>query len=421
MEDKGRLRQAGIFIKGLAGIKPAVPTGSSRLEERAREAMSEEAFAYVAGAAGRESTMAANAAAFEKWRIVPRILRDVSARDLSIQLFGRTLPSPILLAPIGVLEMAHRRADIPVARAAASEGVPFIFSSQASVPMEDCAAQMGDSPRWFQLYWSRSDELVRSFVARAEKCRCDAIVVTVDTAFLGWRTRDLDLGYLPFFHGKGIAQYTSDPVFRAMLSQPIDAPAEKPPLRPKTLRAAASMIRSYPGTLPEKIRSGEPRAAVQRFLAIFSRPSLSWDNLATLRGMTKLPILIKGVQHPDDAREAIARGADGIVVSNHGGRQVDGAIGSLDALPAVADAVAGRIPILFDSGIRGGADIFKALALGARAVCIGRPYVYGLSIAGEDGVRDVIRNMIAELDITLALTGHTRADGLSPSDLEKLG
>jgi lactate 2-monooxygenase len=181
------------------------------------------------------------------------------------------------------------------------------------------------------------------------------------------------------------------------------------------------MIRGYPGSLSEKIRSGEPRAAVQRFLAIFSRPSLSWDNVATLRGMTKLPILIKGIQHSDDAREAIARGADGIVVSNHGGRQVDGAIGSLDALPAVADAVAGRIPILFDSGIRGGADIFKALALGARAVCLGRPYVYGLSIAGEDGVRDVIRNMVAELDITLALTGHTRADGLSLSDLEKIG
>lgn len=421
MRDSGRLRQASIFIKGLAGIKPAVPTVPSRLEDRAREVMSEEAFAYVAGAAGRESTMAANTAAFEKWRIVPRVLRDVSARDLSIQLFGRTLPAPVLLAPIGVLEMAHRRADIPVARAAAREGVPLIFSSQASVPMEDCAAQMGDAPRWFQLYWSRSDELVRSFVARAEKCHCEAIVVTVDTAFLGWRTRDLDLGYLPFFRGKGIAQYTSDPVFRAMLSQPIETPAEKPPLRPQTLRAAASMIRGYPGSLPGKIRSGEPRAAVQRFLAIFSRPSLSWDNLATLRAMTKLPILIKGIQHHDDAREAIARGADGIVVSNHGGRQVDGAIGSLDALPAIADAVAGRIPVLFDSGIRGGADIFKALALGARAVCIGRPYVYGLSIAGEEGVREVIRNMIAELDITMALTGHTTVGGLTPSDLEKIG
>lgn len=421
MHDNGRLRQASIYIKGLAGIKPVVPTGASRLEKRAREVMSEEAFAYVAGGAGRESTMAANTASFEKWRIVPRILRDVSARDLSIELFGRPLSSPILLAPIGVLEVAHRRADIAVARAAAAEGIPFIFSSQASVPMEECATQMGDSPRWFQLYWSRSDELVRSFVARAETCRCDAIVVTVDTAFLGWRTRDLDLGYLPFFRGQGIAQYTSDPVFRAMLSEPIDAPAEKPPLRPRTLRAAASMIRGYPGSLPAKIRSGEPRAAVQRFLAIFSRPSLTWDNVATLRGMTRLPIVIKGIQHADDAREAITRGANGIIVSNHGGRQVDGAIGSLDALPAIAAAVAGRIPILFDSGIRGGADIFKALALGARAVCIGRPYVYGLSIAGEDGVRDVIRNMVAELDITLALTGHTRADGLSPSDLQKVG
>ena len=327
--------------------------------------------------------MAANRAAFDKWRIVPRILRDVSTRDLSVRLFGRTLPAPVLLAPIGVLEVAHRDADAAVAKAAAAEGVPYIFSSQSSVPMEECARAMGDSPRWFQLYWSRSDDLVKSFVSRAERCGCEAIVVTLDTAWLGWRTRDLDFGYLPFIRGQGIAQYTSDPVFRAMMEEPLDGPpAQRPPFNINTIRSVLKMIQRHPGSMPEKLRSGAPRKAVQKFLATFSRPSLTWENLSFLRELTSLPILLKGVQHPADAVEAVNRGMDGVIVSNHGGRQVDGAIGSLDALPAVVDAVGGRVPVLFDSGIRGGADIFKALALGATAVCIGRPYVYGLAIGG---------------------------------------
>ena len=422
MPDIGRLRQAGIFVKGLAGRKPVIPVDSRRLEEEARERMSPEAAAYVLGGAGAESTMAANRAALDRYRIVPRVLRDVSARDLSVTLFGRTLQIPMLIAPIGVLEMAHREADVSVARAAAAEGIPYAFSSQASVAMEACANAMGTSPRWFQLYWSRNDDLVRSFVARAERCGCEAIVVTVDTAFLGWRTRDLDLGYVPFVRGLGIAQYTSDPVFRAMLATPLDGPpGEKPPLNFNTLGAAAKIIRAYPGALSEKLLSGEPRAAVQRFLAIFSRPSLTWENVATLREMTKLPILIKGIQHPDDARKAVEHGMDGIVVSNHGGRQVDGAIGSLDALPPVVDAIAGRMPVLFDSGIRSGADIFKALCLGASAVLLGRPYVYGLAIAGEEGVREVIRNMIAELDLTMALAGYSSIEELGPNLLGSSG
>ena len=405
--DPDRLRQASIFLRGLAGRRPRVPVDMARLEARARRAMSAEAFAYVAGGAGREGTADANRAAFDRWRIVPRMLRDVSVRDTAVTLFGRTLPSPLLLAPIGVLEMAHRQADLAVARAAAAEGVPFIFSSQASVPMETCAAAMGDAPRWFQLYWSRSDDLVRSFVRRAEACDCDAIVLTLDTTLLGWRTRDLDLAHLPFLHGKGIAQYTSDPVFRASLAEPLDAPmAERAPVNLKTLRAFARMVRRYPGPLRGKLRSGAPRAAVQRFIATYSRPSLTWDDLGRLRDMTQRPILLKGIQHPDDAREAFARGMDGIIVSNHGGRQVDGAIGSLDALPAIVDAIGGRIPVLFDSGIRGGADVFKALALGAAAVCVGRPWVYGLAIAGEAGVREVVRNLLADFGLTLGLAGY---------------
>jgi lactate 2-monooxygenase len=334
------------------------------------------------------------------------MLRDVTTRDLSVEIFGRRLGSPLFLAPVGVLEMAHRDADLAVARAAAAEGVPFVFSSQASVSMEECARAMGDSPRWFQLYWSKSDDLVKSFVARAENCGCDAIVLTLDTMWLGWRTRDLDVGFLPFMHGRGIAQYASDPVFIALLNEALESPpAGKPAVTLSTMAAAANMILKFPGSLAGKLRTGAPRKAVQRFLATFSRPSLTWDSLSFLRDATKLPILLKGIQHPDDAREAIARGMNGIVVSNHGGRQVDGAVGSLDALPAIAEAVGKRVPILFDSGIRGGADIFKALALGADAVCIGRPYAYGLALDGEAGVRDVIRNMIAELDLTMALCG----------------
>ena len=383
--------------------------------------MSAKAFAYVAGGAGAERTMAANRAAFDRVRIVPRMLRDVSARDSSITLFGETLPSPLLLAPIGVLELVHHDADLAVARAAAAEGVPMIFSSQASVPMEACASAMGTGARWFQLYWSRSDALVRSFVARAERCGCRAIVLTLDTTLLGWRPRDLDLGYLPFLEGKGIAQYTSDPVFRASLREKGvggqgsggvssgDTPAR---LTVSSLITFARMLRRHPGGLIEKLRSGEPRAAVQRFIATYSRPSLTWENLSFLRELTTLPIVLKGVLHPDDAREAIARGMDGVIVSNHGGRQVDGAIASLDALPAIVDAVAGRVPVLLDSGVRTGSDVFKALASGATAVCLGRPWVHGLALGGEAGVREVIRNVRAELDLTMGLAGCASVAGI---------
>jgi lactate 2-monooxygenase len=414
----GRTRQMDVYLAGLRGRRPLVPFSFDKLEKTARRRMSREAFDYVAGGAGLESTISANRAAFERRRIVPRMLRDVSARNTSVMLFGRTLPSPFLLAPVGVLELAHRDADLAVARAAASEGVPMIFSNQASRPMEECAAAMGDAPRWFQLYWSTSDELVASFVGRAEACGCEAIVVTLDTTMLGWRSRDLDLGYLPFALGKGIAQYTSDPVFTAMLKP---APLERSGSpTPSGLRSLLKATSAYPGGLRSNLRSGLPLAAVREFLTIYSRPSLTWDELSWLRGLTKLPILLKGLLHADDARLAVEHGADGIVVSNHGGRQVDGAIGSLDALPAVAAAVGGRIPIVFDSGVRGGADAFKALALGASAVLIGRPYVYGLALGGEPGVRDVIRNFVADFDLTLGLAGCSSVSEIGPNHLESV-
>jgi lactate 2-monooxygenase len=403
----GRERQTSIYLGGISGQTPRVPVDAVKLEAKARQAMSKEANAYIAAGAGGSATIRSNRAAFDRWRIVPRVLRDVSERDTSVELLGRRLPSPFLLAPIGVLELADDEADVAVGRAAAGEGVPMIFSNQASRPMEEVAGAMGDAPHWFQLYWSTSDELVESLVGRAEACGCEAIVLTLDTMILGWRPLDLDPAFLPFLRGKGIAQYTSDPVFRRLLSEDSgdgsDGPQPKPNLT--ALRTLVELTRAYPDRFVTTLASGRARTAVQRFINIYSRPSLTWEDLPFLRERTKLPILLKGVLHPDDAARAINEGIDGIVVSNHGGRQVDGSTATLDALPGVVDAVAGRAPVLLDSGVRGGADAFKALALGATAVLIGRPYVFGLALAGEDGVREVIQNHIAEFELTMGLTG----------------
>ncbi|HYJ79684.1 MAG TPA: lactate 2-monooxygenase [Longimicrobiaceae bacterium] len=399
-------RQAEVYVSGMAGEKPLVPVDVRALEEQARRAMSPEAYAYVAGGAGGESTVRANRDALERWRIVPRVLRDVSERDTTVEVFGRTLASPLLVAPIGVLELAHPEADLAVARAAAQAGVPMIFSNQASVPMEECAAVMGDAPRWFQLYWSRNDALVESLVRRAEACGCEAIVVTLDTTMLGWRTRDLDLAYLPFLRGKGIAQYVSDPVFMASLGDVAPSAAtQKRRVNLHSLAAFAELVRAHPGRFLTNLRSGVPLAAVQQFIGTYSRPSLTWSDLPFLRERTRLPILLKGILHPDDARRAADHGMDGVVVSNHGGRQVDGAVAALDALPPIVAAVGGRIPVLMDGGIRGGADVFKALALGARAVLVGRPYVYALALAGAPGVLQLLRNLMADFELTMGLAG----------------
>ncbi len=402
----GAERQKSIYLAGSGRQKPHVSTRASRLEEQARSRLSREAFAYIAGGAGEERTMAANRSAFDDWRIVPRYLRDVETRDTGIELFGTRLPSPFLLAPIGVLEMAHAQADRAVAKAAAAERVPFIFSNQASVPMEETAACMDDAPRWFQLYWSKSNEVVASFVERAERCGCSAIAVTLDTTMLGWRPRDLDLAFLPFLRGQGIAQYTSDPVFMQQVDERPDAgrPPEAP-LNHHAVGTALAQARNVPGPTFSNLRSGKARRAVQHFVETYSRPSLTWDELAFLREHTKLPILLKGILDADNARRAVDHGIDGIVVSNHGGRQVDGAIATLEALPGIAEAVDGRMKILFDSGIRSGADAFKAIALGADAVCIGRPYAYALSVAGEAGVRECLQNFKADFDLTMGLSG----------------
>lgn len=383
----GLARQGQIYMRGLGGERPAIPPLFSALEALAQARLSAEAFAYVAGGAGAETTADANRQALDRWKMVPRMGRDCASRDLSVRLFGRVLPAPLLLAPIGVLSLAHPEADLAVARAAGAAGLPMIISNQAAYPMEQIADCAGAAPTWFQLYWGRSDELVASLVRRAEACGCEAIVVTLDTTILGWRPRDLALGHLPFLKGQGIAQYVSDPVFRQMLSEP-----------------------------PEK----NPMGAAALFTQIYSDPSLTWEKLKTLRRVTRLPILLKGVQHPEDAALAVRHGFDGVIVSNHGGRQVDGAVGAADQLMLCAERVGGKIPVLFDSGVRSGADVFKALALGADAVCIGRPYVYGLAVGGQSGVEAVLANLIAEFDLTLALAGWTQAQGLNREALSAL-
>lgn len=422
-ESYGKNRQKQIFLNNLSGKDRAIPIAPDKLKKKARKKLSARAYAYIAGSAGKEETKAGNRSAFKKWQIVPSMLRNVSSTDTGISLFGHHYSSPFMLAPIGVLEMAHRQADLAVAKAAAQEQVPMIFSSQASVPMEETAGAMGDSPRWFQLYWSTSNDLVESFVQRAEQSACQAIVLTLDTTLLGWRPRDLDLDYLPFLRGKGIAQYSSDPVFKQLMEEKSKSSdsEDSPSVSWNGIKALIQMAKNYPGRFWSNLFSKEPRKAVKTFIESYSRPSLQWDDLQFLRSLTDLPIILKGILNPEDAQKAVEADMDGIIVSNHGGRQVDGAISSLGALSSISKATDGRIPILLDSGIRTGADIFKALALGADAVLLGRPYAYALAVAGQQGVEEYIRNVRADFQLTMALSGYRSISEVSKSSLKQAG
>lgn len=376
--------QYEIYLAGMADQVPEHPMSWAHWEAAAAERLADGPRGYLFGGAGTEDSMRANRAAFERWRIVPRMLRDVAERSLATELLGTAMPAPVLMAPVGVQSILHADGELASARAAASQGVPMIASTASSHTLEQIAEACGDGPRWYQLYWPRGEELAASFVQRAEAAGYTAIVVTLDTALLGWRPRDLQGAYLPFLNSIGIANYLADPVFRSTLEQP-----------------------------PED----DPQAAVGQFVGVFSNPTVTWDDLAWLREQTSLPIVLKGILHPDDAREAAARGVDGVIVSNHGGRQVDGAIATLDALPGVVEAAGDDLAVLMDSGIRSGADAFKALALGAQAVLLGRPAMWGLAVAGEDGVRTVLRSFLAELDLTLALSGHTSLETAGPDTL----
>jgi lactate 2-monooxygenase len=350
------------------------PVGSADWELRAAAKLEPGPFGYVAGGAGEEATMRANRDAFERRRLRPRMLRGNTERELSVEVLGTASPFPFLLAPVGVLSIAHPDGELAPARAAAGLRVPFILSSAASHSIEEIAEAMGDAPRWFQLYWVSDREIVASLVDRAAAAGYSAIVVTLDTLVLGWRPRDLRNAYLPFKEGEGIAQFTSDPVFLERLPVP-----------------------------PEE----DPLVAAGTMLSLFPNLGLTWDDLSWLRERTTLPLLVKGVLAADDARRALDAGIDGIIVSNHGGRQVDGAVASLDALEEVRAEVGPDAPVLMDGGIRSGADVLKALALGADAVLVGRPYVYALAVGGEEGVAALLTHLAAETDLTLALVGGT--------------
>ena len=370
--------QNEVYLKGLLGEQPTLPFGWRETESAAHAVMSPEAVGYVAGGAGGEETVRANREAFDRWRLVPRMLRGIPAqRDHTTTVLGTTMPAPVLLAPVGVLSIVHPDAESAVARAAKRLGLTMVVSTASSTTMEDVAAQ--GSSRWYQLYWPNDQELAASFVARAEAAGYGALVVTLDTWQLGWRPRDLSRAYLPFLQSIGIANYLADPVFRR--------------------------------GLPED----DGRAAVLKFIGTFNNPTLTWDDLAWLRARTTLPVVLKGVQHPDDARRAADCGVQAVVCSNHGGRQVDGAVGSLDALPGLVEAT--DLPVLFDSGIRTGADACKALALGAQAVLLGRPWVHGLALGGEEGVHHVLRGFLADLDLQAGLSGHRSTSELSVRSL----
>lgn len=380
----GMQRQLEIYQLGLARKKLSIPIPLGQLEKKAAEVLPAEAYDYVAGGASGERTMRANIEAFFRWRIVPRMLRDVSQRDLTVELFGRTIPAPVLLGPIGVQGIIHPDAEVAVGCAAVSLGIPFVLSTLSSRPIEEVAQAMGDGLRWFQLYWGKDHELTSSMLQRAERSGYTALVVTLDTPMLGWRERDLQHPYLPFLLGEGLANYFTDPIFCSRLSQPPEA---------------------------------DPASAVRLWATLFSNTALNWRDLDWLRRQTRLPILLKGILHADDARRALDGGVDGLVVSNHGGRQVDGAIAALDALPAVAAVIQKKIPLIFDSGIRYGSDAIKALALGARAVLLGRLYIWALAVAGQQGVHDVLENFTADLDLTLGLSGYRSCRELEPSVL----
>ena len=359
----------------------------SKLEEQAAKVLEPEALGYILASAGDGATARANARAFRRWRIVPRKARSDAKRDLSTTILGTRMPAPVLFAPVGVQTLAHPQGELATARAAADLKLTYLHSTQGSYSMEEVAAANGRRSRWYQLYWPNDDELCLSFLSRARSAGYSHLVITLDTTLLGWRPLDLDRGYLPFLANEGIANYTSDPVFRRRLTKPA---------------------------------SEDPIGAGVAFSTVFQNPGLSWDQLPLIRANWDGPILLKGIQSVEDARRAARNGIDGIVVSNHGGRQVDGAIASLDALPRIAKAVGNRMAVLFDSGIRTGRDAYKALALGADAVLIGRPFLYGLALGGRGGTRHVMRTLVAELDRTLERAGYASHRGLSPGSLAEV-
>ncbi|MGJ0182536.1 alpha-hydroxy-acid oxidizing protein [Corynebacterium glyciniphilum] len=429
----GRARQDAIYRSGVSGIRPRVPTDAAGLERAARRALSRKAWAYINGSAGEGRTHDNNRSAFDSYRILPRMAHGVKDRNLSTTVLGQELSSPLLLAPVGAGALVHPDSDLMIARAAGRADVPYVVSNQGSSPLEDIAAacrnaRNPDKSReyaghWFQLYWSTDEQLVDNLIARAEDSGAGALVVTLDTTVLGWRPQDLNLGSLPFSRGQGIAQYTSDNRFlrivRQRLRDHVSGGTGGVRVTPAAVASLLSIARHHPGPTLRNLLAPEPRASVETFLDIYSNPGLDWDLLATLTQRTSLPVVFKGILHPDDAERAFEVGADAIIVSNHGGRQVDGAVASLDALVEIRERIGEGPTVLLDSGIRTGRDVAVAVALGADAVLLGRPHMYGLAVAGEQGVREVVENVLADLDLTMALVGAPDIAGLRQMELRR--
>lgn len=376
--------QTEIYLNGLKGTLPKLPVNFDDLEARAHAAMPPGLVSYVAGGCGNEHTQRINVSAFEKWGLVPRMLVGAAKRDLSISLFGMSLPSPIFMSPVGVIGLCSQdgHGDLATAEASAAIKVPMMASTFSADPMEEVAKKLGDTPGFFQLYTPTDRELAESLVHRAEKAGFKGIVVTLDTWLTGWRPRDLNSSNFPQLRGHCLSNYFSDPRFRALCA---------------------------------KTPEDDLASAVGTWIKLFGHP-LTWDDLPWLRSLTKLPLILKGICHPDDARRAIDAGVDGIFCSNHGGRQANSGVAAIDLLPAVAKA-SGKTPVLFDSGIRSGSDVIKAIALGATAVGIGRPYAYGLALDGADGIVHVLRSILAEADLLMAVDGFTCLADLTPSAL----
>ena len=379
--------QNEIYLGGLRGLKPRLPVDYAGLEMRARAAMPSSVLTYVQGGCGDEQTQDVNAQAFSHWGLVPRMMVDCTVRDLSVEMFGLKLPSPLFLSPIGVIGLCAQdgQGDLATARAAAATQVPMVASTLSNDPLEAVADALGGGTGFFQLYTPRDTALAESLVHRAEAAGFKAIVVTLDTWLTGWRPRDLNESNFPQLRGHALANYVSDPHFRAALDRP-----------------------------PED----DPAAVVGRWASIFGK-TLTWSDLPWLRSLTKLPLILKGICHPDDARRAIDGGVDAIYCSNHGGRQANGGIAAIDMLPDIV-AASGTTPVLFDSGIRSGSDVVKALALGATAVGVGRPYVYGLALDGQDGVAHVLRCILAEADLLMAVDGYPAIADLKAAGLKRL-
>ena len=360
--------QTEIYRRGMYdNVVPTVTTNPNKLEAQAKEAMNKRSYNYVGGGAGEGATMDANRLAFRTWKVVPRMLRDTTHRNLKTTILGKEYPTPCLVAPVGVQSIFHEDKETGVAEVAAEIGVPYILSTASSSTIEEVAEANGDGHRWFQLYWPHDKEITESMLSRAKKSGYEVLVVTLDTWSLSWRPLDLDGAYVPFMKGIGDAIGFSDPVFR----------------------------RQFKDKHGQEVEDNIHDAALEWQAKVFPGAAHTWEEVQHLKDNWDGPIVLKGIQHVEDARKAAEVGVQGIVVSNHGGRQCDGAVGSLEMLPEIVEAVGDKIEVLFDSGIRTGVDIIKALSLGAKGVLIGRPWVYGLGIAGKAGAKDAFKGLLA--------------------------